>query len=157
MAAAYIWTRANGGGAGVTNVAASAVSVPLRLNVGAWLIIRIHDQNAYLAAEAVPHAAVTASLSATGVAQFLLPVVYDNSRIRDYGAVVPINVPLTAFVSSSTVLLTDQSRAPPNPAGMAVKVTAPDLTQPSWFPPSLSSMFPRPTAKIIHFYTAGRK
>jgi hypothetical protein len=146
------------GGASVSSVAAGAASVPLRVKKGAWFIIRIHDQGGLLpATETVPRAGVAAYLSAAGVKQFLLPVVYDNGRIRDYGAVVPINLPLTAVVSSSSVLLTDENGAAPSATGTPLQVAQPDPTVPSWFPPSLASMFPRPTAKVVHFYTTGRQ
>ncbi len=146
------------GGASVSAVAASAISVPLRPQKGAWLIIRIHDSGGLLpATEPLPRAGVQAYVSAPGVKQFLLPVIFDDGRVRDYGAVVPMNVPLTAFVSSPVVLLVDKSGAAPNPVGMALVVTPPDPAEPSWLPPRATSMFPRPTATMLHFYTTGRK
>lgn len=136
----------------------SATSVPMRLQKGSIFIVRIHDPSGYLAgAETVHSSGVAAFVRGAGVKEFPLPEVYDNGRIRDYGSVVPINTALDLVVSSGAAFLADRTGAAPNPQGISLRIVPPDLTTPSWFPPSLAQMFPPPTATIIHFNVTGLK
>lgn len=133
-------------------------SVPLRLQKGAWFIVRVHDTKKILPqAEAVPGTAIHAHLTGAGIKQFPLPMVYDNGRIRDYGTVVPQNSALNAVVSSGSVLLADKNGAAPSAQGILFQIAPAAVNAPNPLPPPLAAMFPRPTATIIHFYTTGGK
>jgi hypothetical protein len=151
------------GGADIASVPSStaaptsAVSAPLRLQKGRWFIVRIHDLQGYLAAEAMPSSGVSAFVSGSGMSEFPLPMIYNGGRIRDYGAVLPMNVPFVVVVGSSIVALTDATGAAASPQGTSFQVTPQNVSTPPWFPPSLALMFPPPTAQMIHFYVSGPK
>jgi hypothetical protein len=147
------------GGTAVRSVTgAGIVSASLRLQKGAWLILRVHDTKGLLPpGEAVRTSSVGVHLTGAAVKQFPLPVVYDNGRIRDYGAVVPMNAPLSAVVGSGIVVLADANGAAPGAQGIPFQVSTADVNAPPLGPASLGRMFPRPTAKIVHVVATGRK
>jgi hypothetical protein len=125
--------------------------------VGAIFIVRVHDANGLLPqGEAIPGSNVRAFLTGAAVNQFPLPMTYDNGRIRDYSAVVPLNSALNAVVSSGSVALADKTGAALSPLGIPFQVSAADVSSPNLLSGSLALMFPRPTAKIVHVYTAGQ-
>jgi len=147
------------GSAHVAEVASiSAAPAAIRLQKGGWFIVRIHDPNGILAgAEALQSSGVAVFVTGADTGKFPLPMIYNSGRIRDYGAVVPLNQSMTVVVSSNAVLLANGKGAAPGPQGAAFQVTAPDPTTPAWFPPSFALMFPRPTATMIHYYVTGSK
>jgi hypothetical protein len=132
------------------------VAASLRLQKGAWFILRVHDKQGLLPqGELVHSSSISAHLTGVAVKQFPLPVVYDNGRIRDYGAVIPMNSPLSAVVSSGSVVLADETGAAPSPLGIPFQVFAADVNAPALVPASLALMFPRPKAKIVHVRATG--
>jgi hypothetical protein len=140
-----------------TVTAAVAAPVPLVLQKGATFIVRVHDANGLLPqGEAIPGSNVRAFLTGAAVKQFLLPVTYDNGRMRDYSAVVPLDSALSAEVSSGSVALTDKTGAALSPVGIPFQVSAADISSPNLLSGLLAFMFPRPTARIVHVYTAGQ-
>ncbi len=135
----------------VTIGASAASVVPLSLQKGVRFLVRVHDPNQFLPlAESVTGTAVSAFLSTASVPQFPLPVVYSDAMIRDYGTVVPINIPMTVTVSSRTVALADSSGAAfgTSPTPFQVLPTDIEVTGASSSP--ITRMFPPPDAKIIH-------
>lgn len=146
------------GGDSPTVTVTTAAAASLRLQKGAWLIVRIHDTRRLLSqVETVRGSGVTVFLTAAAVNQFPLPLIYDNGRIRDYGAVVPMNSAMRARIASSSIALSDERAAPLGAEGVPLQVTAADFQTASGVPRALARMFPRPTAKFLHVYTAGRK
>lgn len=142
--------------ANVTSVA--ALSVPLVLQKGATFILRVHDATGLLPlGEAIPGANVHAYLTGAAVKQFPLPVTYDDGRIRDYSAVVPLNSALTAVASSGSVTLADKTGAAVDPLGVPFQVSPADVSAPNPLTGPLALMFPRPNAKVVHVYATGQK
>jgi len=85
--------------------AAAAASAALRLQKGAWFILRVHDAQGLLPqGESVHGSSVSVHVTGAAVKQFPLPMVYDSGRVRDYGAVVPMNSPLNVVVGSGSVI-----------------------------------------------------
>jgi hypothetical protein len=148
-------------GGPVANVASSAIAPvtavsPLSLQKGVQLIVRVHDSKGLLPqAESVHGAAVSAYLSASGVARLPLPLISDTHGIRDYGTFIPFNSPITVFVSGGSLLLTDKAGTALSSQGLPIQVLPAEFQLPPLTPPSLARMFPRPTAKVIHVYAGG--
>jgi hypothetical protein len=134
----------------------ATTSVPLSLQKGVLFIVRVHDPMQLLPqAEVVKGAALSASLTGPSVKAFPLPVVYSDSLVRDYGAVIPINVAMSATISSQTLTLTDSSGAPLSAAAIPFQVLPTDI-EVTGAPLSPSTrMFPPPDAKMIHVYATG--
>src|ERR1035437_10138031 len=100
---------------------AAAATAPLSLQKGALFIVRAHDAAQLLAqAETLHGAGMRAYVTSSSIKQFVLPLMFDNGRIRDYGAVVPMNLPLTVIAASS-VPLTDQTGAALSPLGISFR------------------------------------
>jgi len=144
------------GGPTVTVVTAAAAN--LRLQRGAWFIVRIHDTRRLLPqVESVRGSSVRVLLTGPAVSGFPLPLIYDNGRIRDYGAVVPMNSAMRARIASSSIALSDEKAAPVNAEGVPFQVTAADFRTATEVPRSLRWMFRPPRAKFLHVYAAARK
>jgi hypothetical protein len=93
-----------GGPVGAT-VGTGAVPVALTLQEGVRFIVRVHDPNQLLPqADTAPGTAVSASVTSASISQFPLAVVYADALVRDYGTIVPTNVPLSVTVSSATLV-----------------------------------------------------
>jgi hypothetical protein len=147
------------GGAAVRSVSpAGTATASLRLQKGAWFILRVHDTNGLLPqAEVVHGSGVGVHLTGGAFKQFPLPVVYDSGRIRDYGAVVPMDFPLNVVVASGSVVLSGDNGAAPSAQGIPFQVSTADVNAPPLASAALERMFPRPTAKIVHVAVTGRK
>ncbi len=145
-------------GAGNRTVPVSAAATAdLRLKKGAWLIVRIHDRERLMPhAETVRGGAVTAFVAGGTIPQFPLPLIYDHGSVRDYGAVVPMNLAMRARVVSASLVLNDSTGVPLGAEGVPFQVTAADFPA-NTLPREVARMFPRATAKFIHVYTAGQK
>jgi hypothetical protein len=136
-----------------TTVGATAVPVPFSLEKGVRFIVGVHDPNQLLPqAEAVPGAAVSASVASASVSQFLLPVVYGDGLVRDYGTVVPTNVPMSVTISSATVVLADGTGTALAPTAVTFEALQGDLGFAPGAPSQFASMFPPQDAKMIHVY-----
>jgi hypothetical protein len=131
----------------------SAVAmVPLSLQKGVLFILRVHDPMQLLPqAEAVKGAAVSAFLAGPSVKAFPLPVVYSDSLVRDYGTVIPINVPMSASISSQTVMLADSSGAPLSASAIPFQVLPTDI-EVTGAPSPIARGVPAADAKVIHVY-----
>jgi hypothetical protein len=117
-------------------VGATAVPVPFSLQKGVRFIVRVHDPNQLLPqAEAVPGAAVSASVASASVSQLLLPVVYGDGLVRDYGTVVPTNVPMSVTISSATVVLADGTGTALAPTAVTFEALQSDLGSAPGAPP----------------------
>ena len=101
--------------------------------------------------------AVSAFLSTASVPQFPLPVVYSDGKIRDYGTVVPINIPMSVTVSSRTVALAGSSGSAFGTAPTPFQVLPADIEVTGAPLSPTTRMFPPPDAKIIHVYATGLK
>lgn len=118
--------------------------------------MRVHDTNRLLAqAETVKGAAVSAALTAPSVKLFPLPVVYSDGMVRDYGTLIPINVPMSATVSSNTLSLADKTGAPLTASAMPFQVLPTDIVVTGAPPSPATRMFPPPDAKMVHVYATG--
>jgi hypothetical protein len=141
-----------------TVMVATAAAANLRLQKGAWFIVRIHDTRRLLPqVETVRGSGVTVLLTGPAVSGFPLPLIYDNGRIRDYGAVVPMNSAMRARIASGGIALSDEKAAPLNAEGVPFQVTAADFQNATEVPRPLRWMFRPPRAKFLHVYTAERK
>jgi len=146
------------GAGGPTVTVATAAAANLRLQKGAWFIVRIHDTRRLLPqVESVRGSGVRVFLTGPAVSGFPLPLIYDSGRIRDYGAVVPMNSAMRARIASSSIALSDEKAVPLDAEGVPFQVTAADFQTAVGVPRALARMFPRPTAKFLHVYAAERK
>lgn len=138
-------------------VGASAASVaPLTLQKGVRLIVRVHDQMQLLSqAETVAGTAVSAFVSNPSVTKFPLPMIYSDGNVRDYGTVVPIDVPMSITISSNTVALVDNTSAPLSTVAVPFQVLPTDIEVAGVPTSPVTRMFAPPDAKMIHVYTAG--
>jgi hypothetical protein len=142
----------------VTVGASAAAVVPLSLQKGVRFLVRVHDPNQFLPqAESVTGTAVSASVSSASVPQCPLPMVYSDGIVRDYGTVVPINVPLSVAVSSRNVALAGSGGTAVPTSPMPFKVLPTDIEVTGAPLSSATRMFPPPDAKIIHVYATGLK
>lgn len=142
-----------GGAPTATVGAAQPVNLALQLVKGWRFILRVHDTEGLLPrVEAVRGQAVSASVTGGPGGPVLLPLIYDDGVIRDYGAVVPQNVALKAIVAASAQLsLTGTTGAAPSAQGIAFQATPPAASA-----VSLSTrMFPPPDATVVHIYAKG--
>ena len=136
-----------------TTVGATATAVPLTLQKGVRFIVRAHDPNQLLAqAETIPGTAVSALVTGATVNTFLLPVVYQAPIVRDYGAVVPTNIPMGVTISSLTVALADVAGTPLTATPITFEALQSDVGPAAGGPLAFQSMFPPPDAKMIHIY-----
>jgi hypothetical protein len=134
-------------------VGTTAVPVPFSLQKGVLFIVRVHDPNQLLPqAETVPGAAVSALVTGASANQFLLPVVYEDGLVRDYGTVVPADVPMNLTISSATVVLADATGTALAPTAVTFEALQGDLGFAPGAPSQFASMFPPPDAKMIHVY-----
>ncbi len=108
-------------------------------------------------AESVTGTAVSAFVSSASVPQFPLPVVYSDGKIRDYGTVVPINIPMSVTVSSRTVALAGSSGSAFGTSPTPFQVLPADIEVTGAPLSPTTRMFPPPDAKIIHVYATGLK
>src|SRR5207245_2163438 len=117
------------GGVNTATVTATTVAqAQLTLRKGAPFILRVHDPNNVLAkAETVPGGAIPAFVSAGPIGPFPLVVVYDDSRVRDYGAVLPLNIALTVNVVGSNVVLNDGNGKVLSLQGIPCQISPSDL------------------------------
>ena len=139
-------------GAGVATV------VPLRLTPGARFILRVHDTQRILPqVESGTRAGIAASLTDAATRRFPLPIVYDNGRIRDFGAVVPLNQPLRVVAAGGRINLADQAGAVLSELGLAFQIKPEDFLVLAPLAARLSPMFRAPDAKMVHIWITGRK
>lgn len=130
--------------------------VPLSLQKGVRFIVRVHDTKQLLSqAESVQGAAVSASLTAPSVKVFPLPVVYSDGIVRDYGTVIPINVPMSVTISSGSLLLADKTGAQLSATAMPFQVLPTDIEVTGAPLSPATRMFPPPDARMVHVYVAG--
>lgn len=79
---------------------------------------------------------------------------YDDGTVRDYGDLLPLNVPLTVTVGSVRAALVDQSGVVFSAQGKPFQITPADFQSstvalgPTW------NVRP-PQAKMIHVFTSG--
>jgi hypothetical protein len=146
-----------GGVKTATVTPAASANVPLRLVKGAQFVLRAHD-NKKLApqAEALAGGRIAASVVTTAGATLRLPILYENERIRDYGAVLPLNTQFRVAVGSNHLTLVDNAGANVGPQGISFQMTAADFAPAPASPgPHPAGFGPRATdTKIIHVYTA---
>lgn len=134
-------------------VGATAAPVALTLQKGVRFIVRVHDPNQLLPqAEAAPGTAVSAFVTSPSIGQFPLAVVYADGLVRDYGTVVPTNVPMSVTVSSATLVLADTTGATLTATPITFQALATDVGVAATPLAPFASMFPPPDAKIIHVY-----
>ena len=82
----------------------------------------------------------------------LLPLTYDNGRIRDFEAVVPQATPLTAVLSANPrLILADATGAAPSAQGVRFQASPPAASTAL----QLLRMFPPPNATIISYHVTG--
>lgn len=140
----------------IVTVGEASSTVPLTLLKGVRFIVRVHDLNRlFPQAETVTGTAVSASLASPSVKLFILPLVYSDSLIHDYGTVIPINVPMSVTVSSKTLSLADKTGAPVSASPMPFQVLPTDIAVTGAPPSPLARMFPPPDARIVHVYATG--
>jgi hypothetical protein len=78
---------------------------------------------------------------------------YNNGTNRDFGAVLPLNIPIKVVVSSAHLLFSDEAGSALAPGGLALQMSpsdpqlAPATSSHSWH-------FRSPGAKIIHIFTS---
>jgi hypothetical protein len=145
-----------GGAKTVSVTGATAQSVALRLQKGWRFLLRVHDSGRLLAqAGTLPGDGISVLLTAPGRGAFPLPVVYDSGRVRDWGAVVPVNLPMSVTVNSSKLRLRHQSGAAPDPQGIPFQILPSDIPDEASVAASHGFHFRPPDAKIIHLYAAG--
>ena len=140
------------------SAAASAAPqvVPLALQKGARFIVRVHDRKQVLSqAETLAGIAVSAFVSSASVKQFPLPMIYSDGNVRDYGTVVPINIPMSVTITSNAVALADSTGAPLSRSAMPLQVFPTDIEVTGAPPSPVTRMFPPSDAKMIHVYTTG--
>jgi hypothetical protein len=139
-------------------VSATAVSVvPISLQKGSRFIVRVHDTKQVLAqAETVKGSAICVFVTAPSK-EPAVPVVYSDGIVRDYGTVVPINVPLSVTVSSNHVALADRNGTVLAPSPIFFEVLPTDIASTEGRFSPLIRMFPLPDTTIIHVYTTGLK
>lgn len=142
-----------GGAAAATVTAAQPTSVNLRLIKGWRFIVRVHDKDGFLPqAEAVHGQGVSASAIGGSAGPILLPLIFDDGRIRDYGAVVPQNTTMTAIITASTRLnLTDATGAAPSTQGIPFQASPPASASTLL----LGHVLPPPDATVVHIYAKG--
>jgi hypothetical protein len=139
----------------VTAGTSAVTAVPLSLQKGVLFIVRVHDPLQLLPqAESVKGAAVSASVSVSSVKVFPLPVVYSDSIVRDYGAVVPINAPVSVTISSQTLTLADGTGAPLTATAIPFQVLPTDA-EVTGVPSAIAQGVPAADAKMIHVYATG--
>ena len=136
----------------------AAPQVPMRLRRGAPFILRVHDAQHFLPqVEANAREAVAALVTGGSANPVPLPIVYDTGRIRDFGSLVPMNVPLKVVVTSTSLHVADLDGAELVPQGISFQVTAADFTLPTLLSRGFSSMFRSPDAKVLHVRATSRK
>jgi hypothetical protein len=143
-----------GGAQSVAVGSASAAAIALQAQRGGQFLLRVHDLLGLLAtAEALPGQAVSAFVATPSGLKIILPVVYNDGQIRDYGLLTPLNVPLTVTVANSRVSLVNPSGAPVTAQAIAFQVMplAPLPTDPIQL--ALARKFPPPQATFVHVYT----
>ncbi len=96
-----------------------------------------------------------ASLTSPTVKLFPLPVVFSDSLVRDYGTVIPINVPMSVTVTSNTLSLADNTGAPLSAAAAPFQALPTDIEVAGEPLSPACRMFPPPDARMVHVYTTG--
>jgi hypothetical protein len=138
------------------NVTTAPSDIPLRLTKGGRFVLRAHDVQRLLPrAEGIFSTGISAIVSRPSGGPYLLPVVYDNGRVRDYGGILPLNVALRVTVSSSRVMLSDQTGAALTPQGVPFQISASDFQYSGPVMPGFRRMFPPPDAKVVRIYVVG--
>ncbi len=118
--------------------------------------MRVHDSSGYLKqVETVRGQAIAPSVSGAGGGSVPLPLVYDDGRVRDYGAFVPLNLQMQLNVASPQLKLSDNSGQAV--AAQALSFQAADLpSAPAQAGTSkFRSAFFAPNATVIHVYVIG--
>jgi len=137
------------GGAPISTVTSVPMVAPIRLTKGWRFILRMHDVQQLLPkVETTRGDAISATVTGPGGKALPLPIVYDNGRIRDFGMVVPINLPLRVSAGARKLTLVDHVGAELNPQGISFQATPPSA--PSG---TARGLFPPPDATVIHVYT----
>jgi hypothetical protein len=138
--------------------ASTASAVSFSLQRGARFIVRVHDTKGLLPiAEGTKGAAVSAVVAGASLKQFPLPLIFSDGLIRDYGAVVPIGVPLSAAVSSNTLALAGAGGTALSAAPMPFQILPTDIEATGAPQSPITRMFPPPDARIIHVYANALK
>ena len=142
-----------GGAPTAAVTAAQPASVALRLTKGWRFILRVHDVEGLLPQlETVRGQGVSVSVAGASGGPVLLPLIFDDGKVRDYGAVVPQNIAMKATVAASAHLdLADGTGAAPSAQGVAFQASPPASAS----TPLLGHMFPPPDATVVHIYTKG--
>jgi hypothetical protein len=144
-----------GGASSVAVAAGGTVSAPLRLEKGAPFVLRVHDKNRLLQqVERIKGEAVSAAVTTPSGRRFLLPLAYDNGRIRDYAANLPRNVALTLSVGSVKLALSDRANTPLNANGISFQVSDPPSARAD--ATTIRRFAPLPDATFIHVNVTGR-
>lgn len=117
------------------------------------MILRIHDQNQLLPqVEAFQGSAVSASILTPNPGSFPLLLLYANSRVRDYGAILPVGEPLSVLVSSGRLILTDQNGSALTAQGLPFQISLSDFQLPNAI---LELKFRPPDVKMLHVFITG--
>jgi hypothetical protein len=141
------------GGAVIATIAgADATAAPLKLTKGGQFIVRVHDDKQLLRqAEAIRGQSVSVTIVDASGTRFLLPMTYDDGRVRDYGAVVPINAQMRAMVNGAGgFLLNDAAGAALSPQGVPFQVALASAT------PTVRTNFFKlpPSVTMVHVHVS---
>jgi hypothetical protein len=134
-----------GSATAVTVAASATLNSPLKLTQGGKFVVRIHDPQQLLRQQETTYRQ-TVSVSITGATAkpFFLPIVYDDGNIRDYGATVPLNLPMNALVfDGGHVTIVDPQGAALAPGGAAFQALPIAAL-------AVKPFFPPPDATFIH-------
>lgn len=134
----------------VTVAAGATVNSPLKLTKGGKFIVRVHDPQRLLRQqETTFQRTVSVSITGATAKPFFLPVVYDDGNIRDYGAVVPLNLPMNAMVfDGGHVTIGDRQGAALASGGVPFQALPVAV-------PAVKPFFPPPDATFIHVQATG--
>jgi hypothetical protein len=142
------------GNAQKATVPNTAGAITIQALKGASFIVRLHDPGQLLQqVGAAKGGGVSVWVSGGPGGRLPLPIVFDDGRIRDYGDLLPFNVPLVAIPASGQLNLAGVGGAALNASGISFQITSADLATTSAIGPFASVLGPR--AKMIHIYTAG--
>jgi len=130
--------------------AGASVSASFRLTQGGRFIVRIHDPKRLLRQQETTYQqTVSVSIISATAKPFCLPIVYDDGNIRDYGATVPLNIPMNALVfDGGHVTIVDAQGAALAPGGVPFQAAA-------IVAPAIKQFFPPPDATFVHVQATG--
>jgi hypothetical protein len=134
----------------VAVAAGATLSSPFKLTKGGNFIVRIHDPQQLLRQqESTYRQTVSVSITGGSAKPFFLPVTYDDGNIRDYGATVPLNLPMNATVfDGGHVTIVDRYGAALASGGVPFQAL-PTVV------PAVKEFFPPPDAIFIHVQATG--